>query len=254
MHDSIDAFIQSAAEALELEAPVYEFCCVQGRGSREGALPGNFCVGIGSLDQDAAEGTELDWVDDVARLPYANGAARTIACTNVLEHVHEPQRAVDEMLRVLGPGGLLLVSTSLAAHASASPGLHWRPTPHRLLELLSPVEASMVGWLGSDQSPHTYFAVGCKAPAPASLAGGMQRLIHRLPTRLDEAARRSRGSGRLRRVLLGWMRTKAGRQRERDWYKAKFILHMPADERFQHQLLANCLQDSRSGPRMKASG
>lgn len=46
---------------------------------------------------------------DVQRLPVRDGVFDMIVCFNVLEHLPNPAAALDEMRRVLAPGGLLLV-------------------------------------------------------------------------------------------------------------------------------------------------
>jgi ubiquinone/menaquinone biosynthesis C-methylase UbiE len=43
---------------------------------------------------------------DVARMPFSDGAFRTVFIRDVLHHVPEPRRVVEEALRVLQPGGL----------------------------------------------------------------------------------------------------------------------------------------------------
>ncbi len=48
----------------------------------------------------------VDVVGDTYSLPYADDAVDTIHCEAVLEHLAEPARAVQEMRRVLRPGGL----------------------------------------------------------------------------------------------------------------------------------------------------
>jgi ubiquinone/menaquinone biosynthesis C-methylase UbiE len=42
-------------------------------------------------------------------LPFRDGAVDVGLCNHVLEHVHEPDRALSELFRVLRPGGLLIV-------------------------------------------------------------------------------------------------------------------------------------------------
>ncbi|MBW2274616.1 MAG: class I SAM-dependent methyltransferase [Deltaproteobacteria bacterium] len=46
-------------------------------------------------------------VADVARMPFADGTFRTVFIRDVLHHVPEPRRVVEEAVRVLQPGGLL---------------------------------------------------------------------------------------------------------------------------------------------------
>jgi SAM-dependent methyltransferase len=53
----------------------------------------------------------VDIVADAHRLPYADGAVERIHCEAVLEHLEVPGRAVEEMFRVLVPGGRGFVAT-----------------------------------------------------------------------------------------------------------------------------------------------
>lgn len=48
---------------------------------------------------------------DVYALPFADGEFDAVFCNALLEHLAEPQRAVDQFFRVLKPGGVLGVST-----------------------------------------------------------------------------------------------------------------------------------------------
>lgn len=52
-----------------------------------------------------------DTVGDVHSLPFADNSHGFILCTEVLEHLHSPQKAIDEMKRVLTPGGKILLTT-----------------------------------------------------------------------------------------------------------------------------------------------
>lgn len=48
---------------------------------------------------------------DVESLPFGDGSFDIIACFDLIEHVDEPDRALDEFARVLRPDGLLLLSS-----------------------------------------------------------------------------------------------------------------------------------------------
>jgi SAM-dependent methyltransferase len=47
---------------------------------------------------------------DVARLPFKDGAFDAVVCSEVLEHIPDSRKAVRELVRVLKPGGELVVS------------------------------------------------------------------------------------------------------------------------------------------------
>ena len=69
---------------------------------RERHPPG--CVAPGRL----APGVTV--AGDGNRLPFPDGAADVAFSSNVLEHVPEPARFLDEMVRVTRPGGIIYVS------------------------------------------------------------------------------------------------------------------------------------------------
>ena len=73
----------------------------------------------------------IDYVSDILAIPVPDASIDVVLCTEVLEHVPEPIRAVREMARVLRPGGTILLTAPLGA------GLHQEPyhfyggyTPH----------------------------------------------------------------------------------------------------------------------------
>ena len=47
---------------------------------------------------------------DVEAMPFPDGSLSTVICTEVLEHIPHPQTALEEIHRVLRPGGLLIGS------------------------------------------------------------------------------------------------------------------------------------------------
>lgn len=59
--------------------------------------------------------TELDYTCDVTAIPVDDGAFDVVLCTEVLEHVPDPMAAVKEMVRILRPGGRLLLTAPLGS-------------------------------------------------------------------------------------------------------------------------------------------
>ncbi len=73
----------------------------------------------------------IDYTSDILSIPVPDASFDVILCTEVLEHVPEPIRAVQEFARILKPGGKLLLTAPLGS------GLHQEPyhfyggyTPH----------------------------------------------------------------------------------------------------------------------------
>ncbi|MCL4504674.1 MAG: class I SAM-dependent methyltransferase [Chloroflexi bacterium] len=59
---------------------------------------------------------------DAQQLPYDNNSADVVTCLEALEFFPDPQAALDEMIRVLKPGGLLLISNRVGPDAWMMPG------------------------------------------------------------------------------------------------------------------------------------
>jgi SAM-dependent methyltransferase len=58
---------------------------------------------------------------DVTAVPLPDASFDAILCTEVLEHVEEPLRAVDELARLLRPGGRLLLTVPAACRVHRVP-------------------------------------------------------------------------------------------------------------------------------------
>jgi len=63
-----------------------------------------------------AIGLDARQIEDAAALPFADGEFDAVLCLEVLEHVFFPAQVVSEMVRVLKPGGYLIVTTPNVAY------------------------------------------------------------------------------------------------------------------------------------------
>lgn len=75
-----------------------------------------FDVAEGALQKARATGLEAQLIEDASSLPLETGTVDVVACIEVLEHVFEPHRAVEEFRRVLVPGGTLIASVPNIAY------------------------------------------------------------------------------------------------------------------------------------------
>ena len=74
-------------------------------------------------------------VGDLAALPVATASIDVVVCFEAIEHVEEPHRALDELARVLAPGGSLLVSSPNPFVYPAGNEFHIHEfPPHELLD------------------------------------------------------------------------------------------------------------------------
>jgi SAM-dependent methyltransferase len=85
---------------------------------------------------DMRPGPFVDVVGDAHELPFEDESFERILCTEVLEHLHTPQKAIDEMYRVLKKGGELILTTRFIAPIHDSPGDYFRFTKYGLSHLL----------------------------------------------------------------------------------------------------------------------
>lgn len=63
---------------------------------------------------------------NILSIPYANQSFDFVMAAHVLEHLPEPQRALNEMIRVLKPGGMLFVCVTRRSIFGALIQLVWR--------------------------------------------------------------------------------------------------------------------------------
>lgn len=63
----------------------------------------------------------IDYVSDILALPIEDMSVDVVLCTEVLEHVPEPVKALRELIRVVKPGGTLILTAPLGS------GLHQLP-------------------------------------------------------------------------------------------------------------------------------
>lgn len=120
----IDAFLEShktSARTLDVGG---------GSGPYKKYFPNRVCI-------DSEAGTGVDFVGDAHDLSrFRDGEFENILCTEVLEHLHTPQKALDEMRRVLAPGGTLILTTRFIFPLHNIPGDYFRFTRYGLAHLL----------------------------------------------------------------------------------------------------------------------
>lgn len=76
-----------------------------------------------------------DVVADAHSLPFKDEEFEYIICTEVLEHLKNPAKAISEMKRVLKNDGTLILTTRFVYPTHDSPNDYWRFTKYGLQEL-----------------------------------------------------------------------------------------------------------------------
>lgn len=113
---NIIAFVEQCIKNLDLKPPFLEIGC--GRRSYKPEVEEKFGdkVFYVALDHFAPGESEIDdrrlpnLIADTLFLPLANNSIGTVFCTEVLEHLPDSKLALEEIARVMKPGGWLILS------------------------------------------------------------------------------------------------------------------------------------------------
>jgi nitroreductase/SAM-dependent methyltransferase len=123
-------------------------------------------------------------------LPHPDGSVDTVVLPQVLEHMPDPEALLDEVARVLKPGGHVVVS---ARNRASAYGQHWQQSEARAQVPnqgpFTPLEAATVqGWLAARFALEDEIGIGREATGDAAVLTGAECLSGRL-----YAARARRG-------------------------------------------------------------
>ncbi len=80
--------------------------------------------------------SHLDIIADLSALPLVDQSFDAVLCTQVLEHVREPRQVIQEIARVLKPGGRLYLAAPQSWHQHQKPYDFFRYTSFGLSYLL----------------------------------------------------------------------------------------------------------------------
>lgn len=73
------------------------------------------------LHNQAWDTSRIDLVSDITEIPASDESFDAVLCSEVLEHVPEPMRALDEFARLLRPGGMLILTAPFSSLVHQAP-------------------------------------------------------------------------------------------------------------------------------------
>ncbi len=121
----VDYFYHREAAALPEGAVVLDL------GGAKAAKRGQFDIGhlpLQVISVNCSPAAAPDVLAAAEELPFGDGMFRAAICSELLEHVYSPARVLDEVHRVLEPGGTLLITVPFLVGIHADPGDYGRYT------------------------------------------------------------------------------------------------------------------------------
>jgi SAM-dependent methyltransferase len=161
---TVRAFVKDAVETLPIADPVVEIGSRPAEGQEQQTNLRSLFAGHTYIGCDYQEGPNVDQVEDIHKLSFADASVGTVVCVETLEHVADPLRGVREIHRVLKPGGVAIITSVMFMPIHAHPWDYWRFTPEGFQLLLEPFETSLAFGYGFDLLPEGIHGVGVKGP------------------------------------------------------------------------------------------
>ncbi len=225
MRNNVRAFVAAAAGAYQPPGPIFEFGSYLVPGQEVLANLRPLFPGQNYIGCDMRPGAGVDRVEDLAALNLKAEVAGAVICLDTLEHVFEVRKAIDEMLRILKPGGMFMMSVPLDFRIHHHPDDYWRLTPSCVARLLAPLAATVVGSQGVEGYPHTVLGLGYKSPVPTDFPHKTQQLIETFQSWCESQLQAMPSLQKLKRRLSLWVRSKGERRRIQAEFASRFAIH-----------------------------
>ena len=126
MIPEVYAWVREIVTQQQAQCPVLEVGSYNVNGSVRDLFFGKY-VGL-----DMREGPGVDVIADIVSDSWHRAGPEkfnTVVCTETLEHVTDPWKAIDNIADALNPGGLCIVSVPFLWNFHDYPSDYWRITP-----------------------------------------------------------------------------------------------------------------------------
>ena len=160
MRQSVFDYIKWVIEGIPFEEPILDTCAGWEPNYYQSLFPGKRYVKQDFQDFDPPC---IDIICDICNMsPIPDESFGLVLNLESLEHISNPQKAIDEIHRVLRPNGLLILTTVMHFKIHRYPKDYWRFTPHGVELLLSQFKILDCTLEGSEEWPIGIWATAQK--------------------------------------------------------------------------------------------
>jgi SAM-dependent methyltransferase len=164
MRPLVKVFVEDCSRLFDVMEPIVEIGSRPAEGQEQDAYLRHLFPGREYIGCDIQPGPNVDQIEDIHALTFADNSVGCVVCVEVLEHVADPIRAVEEIHRVLKPGGVAILTSVMFMPIHAHPWDYWRFTPEGFAKILEPFETSLAFGYGFDLLPEGVQGIGVKGP------------------------------------------------------------------------------------------
>lgn len=185
----INQYVRICAGTLPCAEPVVEFGSFQVPGQDDISDLRIFFPDKKYIGADMRQGPGVDRVLNLHQIDLPDESVGTVLMLDTLEHVEYPRKAIDEVLRILKPAGVLILGSVMNFPIHDYPHDYWRFTPEAFRSLLKPFSHTVVVAAGESLFPHTIVGVGFKGPVDGLDLSGFRREMEAWERHWTAAAR-----------------------------------------------------------------
>jgi SAM-dependent methyltransferase len=191
MREAVIDYVKWAIERFPYEEPILDTCAGWEPNYYRHLFPGKRYIKQDMRDFDPPC---IDVICDISDMkPISDKSIGLILNLESLEHLPYPQRAIDEIHRVLRPDGVLILTTVMHFKIHPCPKDYWRFTPDGLELLLGRFKILDMTLEGSLKRPKGIWVTAQKTSAseewgvlpPLSRAEDEDRFLRRLGRRIE---------------------------------------------------------------------
>jgi len=135
MREAIIEYVRWGIGQFPFEEPILDTCAGWEPNYYQPLFPGKRYI---KQDMQNFDPPCIDIICDISDMkPISDGSIGLVLNLESLEHIPYPQKAIDEIYRVLRPNGLLILTTVMHFKIHPCPKDYWRFTPEGIALLLN---------------------------------------------------------------------------------------------------------------------